>query len=525
MGQPFSRREFLKVRLQNNATLVCVIALTSLVTRALFLFRDGMPDPDSLMVAAGVALGVTGQLPFAETFLYGKQLNPGVFLFMRAAWPILWRDPHQVATILNWLSMVAGTLTLLPLYGLLRTYLPARTTLLCLIIWAFTPLVWEAQTCFHPLIPATFFLCMALSFGKRAYRRAQWWSLGGACILASAALLTRSEVVLVWPGLVLFALASERKRRATGILLSVTIFAIAVYATTLHILATGTAAESAGFGHFVTRYAQMYEMSFSPRGLPRSAAWAIMGLGIGTISACVIAIPKLLRRQAGQGRLPVIAAFVVGLPSLLYWLPYIVPILRHYYLTSIGLVLMLGYALAMLHTRKAIALTAALCLASLIVPEVAYRIYNRTHPVSMKTPHGAFFYHHEFAVRDVQELTSLRESSLTCGSLPDGKHGSIVVGRWDACANVMYGIASRGTNVTRVADEGIFPEVGYLHYRSDDHDLQVISFLYLDDAEVRRTVANVLDSTCSKGSCVFLPRSVRPFESLNNCPRVFLYGP
>jgi hypothetical protein len=218
-----------------------------------------------------------------------------------------------------------------------------------------------------------------------------------------------------------------------------------------------------------------------------------------------------------EKKLLVFGAIVWTLPSIVFWLPYIVPILRHYYLSSIGLVWLAGLlVLSRVKTGRAAATTAALIVISLLVPEAAYHWYNDAHAASTKTPHGAFFYNHEVADARVKQLVELRNSVLNCTRSPDGKKKSIVLCRWDVYANVVYGIASQGTAVTSEPQGAILPEIGYAHYVSEKADVQLIRYVYMENDDVRRAVSGLLVSARQEGDCVFVPASIRPFDELQD---------
>lgn len=507
--------------LRNERVLLWLLAVVAFLTRAVYIYGDGMPEPDSVMVAAGVALGATGQMPFSETFLYGKQLNPGIFLCMRAAYHVLWSDPRHIASLLNWIGAVFATLSLLPLYSLYRVHLRAHTALLACAIWAFTPLVWEAHTYFHPMIPATFFLMLAIDCGRRSVSgpAIRWGYAVASCLLAAAALSTRTEVGFALPAVAALALIGQHRKRSLALLLACLVVSGAVYALIIQATAGEMATGSRSIGHFWDRYRQLYGMSFSLRGIPRSAAWAAMGLGLGTLLACLAGLWRRPRQKA-----LLLAGLIAAAPSLIFWLPFIVPELRHYYLSSIGLAWLLGLGLLAGLRRQHATVVALIVIAlNLGLPEIAYRQYNRIHPATAKTPHGTFFFAHELATRNLDRLIALRNSALGCGRLENGKSGSITLCRWDVYTNLIYGIASQGTNVGILRRDLLVPEVGFAHYTSEHNEMQLISYLYMEDVGVRAAVEETMVNAWRAGNCVFVPRTVAPFESLAGMTRVIVY--
>jgi hypothetical protein len=472
-----------------------------------------MPDPDSVMIAAGVALGATGDVPFGETFLYGRQLNPGVFLLMRAAFPWLWNDPASVISILNWTGVVLGTLTLLPLYDILRTEVSARIALACTGIWAFTPIVWEAQTYCHPLVPATFLLLCSLAFARRVGRSPRGWAcLVATLVLAAVAFVVRVDVAFMLPGIAVLALASRHRKRTVATLAAACVFAGLAYFVVLN----GTSGGGAGVSlqQFVDRYSEMYGMGFSLRGLPRSLTWMAMAMGVGSLAACGFGL--LYRMRPGTGarrRWPSILAGVLwGLPVVVFWIPYIVPILRHYYTVSLGLVWLVGILfLARVRPGWQVPITIAVVAVNLLVPEALYRGYNATTTSTPKTPHGSFFYYHEVAANDVARLADMRREVLSCRRL--GRTGeatrSVVLCRWDVFANVVYETASQGRDVVVVESREVSPETRYVRYRTSGGEIRLINYVYFEDPNVTELVSDLLVSAWKDGYCVFGPNVVR----------------
>ena len=62
------------------------LALIAFLARALFIYRDAMPDPDALMMAAGMALDMNRRPPGAATHSSGRHVSPGYAFLVRAVY-------------------------------------------------------------------------------------------------------------------------------------------------------------------------------------------------------------------------------------------------------------------------------------------------------------------------------------------------------------------------------------------------------------------------------------------------------
>ncbi len=53
----------------SNWIPVCIIMALNFITRAVFLYQGGMPEPDSIVMAAGMAQWFTSHINFGDAFL------------------------------------------------------------------------------------------------------------------------------------------------------------------------------------------------------------------------------------------------------------------------------------------------------------------------------------------------------------------------------------------------------------------------------------------------------------------------
>jgi hypothetical protein len=320
--------------LESDAAIALGLALIAFLARALFIYRDAMPDPDALMMAAGMALDMNGDLPGGDALLYGRHVSPGYAFLVRAVYPLFFDDASSIVACLNWSTAILSALTASTMFLLARRYLARAAAAAAAAIWIGNPVAWESGTYFHTVVPSTLFLLVAMLLAFRIGRSRRGVAYYVATVLcAVAAFLTRTEIVFAGAALLLWTLTSKRARRDTLVLVSMAAIVLAVYALVLAAIARESTLPSGGFH----AYTSWYAASFSPRGLDRSAVWAAFSIGIASVAAVLVA---MVRRRgtlyaSGRGRLAMFAC-AWALPSVLFWMLTPVPILRHFYVATVG---------------------------------------------------------------------------------------------------------------------------------------------------------------------------------------------
>jgi hypothetical protein len=483
--------------------------LVALATRALLLYRHGNPEPDATAMVAGMALGMSGSLSAGDALLYGRHVNPGMHALATHLFPALHLAPHHLMTALNWLGAVCAALCVWPLHTLLRPHLSHGVTLACLGVWLFMPLVWESGTYYHPLGPATllFLLSMVCARHIRASDRGLLWGTL-ALALAAAAFVLRVEIAIVWPALLVWTLTSRHRGRDTSVLLVLTAGTAAAYLLAERTMSGATSADAPRVGTFLQSIAQRYAHSVNFAGLPRSAAWMVFGMGVATLAGCVMGCARIVRaRLARNERRLALASLAWALPSILVWLPQPTPILRHYFLATIGISAFLGVALlARMDRRRLWPVAALIAIANLLVPEAVYRGINAG-ASAPKTPHGAFLYSHRQAAARIDHNNAVAERILSCTRDPE-RAGSCALVQWEVFAHIAHAAAVSGARVQPRPVETLFPGVRYVRFGIDGHEARLIHYVYFEDDSLRTIASNIMRESHAGGYCLFAPRAL-----------------
>lgn len=480
-----------------------LLFLLALATRALFLYRDGAPEPDAVAMVAGMAIGMSGNVPLGDALLYGRNVNPGMHWLVAYFFPRFHVPATQLFPVLNWISLVCASLMVIPLYALLRPHFSHRITMAALLAWIMTPVVWESGTYYHPLIPALLLLLVAIVCAQRtaATIRGAIWALL-MLLLSCAAFVLRVEVAFVWPAFLVWTLTSARPWRNT-----ISLLVTSAIAATAYVIAAGgvmhaTSSETLGIGGYLEMLRGTYSQSMNLRALPRSITWLASGVGVATCAAC------LAWRNVGAHRRIIAAALAWAIPSIIFWLPQPVPILRHYLLASLGLVVVAAaLVLDRLSGPKLALATTVLVTGNLLVPEIAYRAYNAS-AAAGKTPHGAFFYYHGEAARRIAANNDLARRIVSCRSATDGPAKSCSLVRWEMLAHVAYAAATCSEPVVPEPTEVFFPGTRYVRFRIGEGEARLISYVYFEDDSLRAMAARIMSESRDAGFCLFAPRAL-----------------
>ncbi len=64
------------------------LMITAMLAGSFYAYRGGMSEPDSVVMAAGMARMAAGE-PLADCMLYGRFLNPGIYFLFKLLHPVL----------------------------------------------------------------------------------------------------------------------------------------------------------------------------------------------------------------------------------------------------------------------------------------------------------------------------------------------------------------------------------------------------------------------------------------------------
>jgi len=489
------------------------IALFAIAMVALIPFRHrgGLADADAMVMAAGMAHGLQPGVPFRESLLYGRLISPGMYYAVHALVPTYSRDPSRTIDLLSWCGYLAGVLGPALLYPLYRRRFGPGVAFAGALVFALTPLVWEAGCSFHPIGPALCLLFLALqAYGRIEGSRAGWWWFALAAGFGFAALATRAEVALVAPALLLAAWWSPGRGRALAKAAAVLAIAAAGYLALAQrvAIASGEGGGLVGYGGgFVARYFQL-------SALPRSVVWATFAAGVATCALAVLALPRLLGRSAApDARRDTIVALAWALPTLLFWLPNQVFVQRHFLLVVPALIWIAaeGFAARVRGARLAIA-TALVVLANLLVPEAFYGALNAARPGTPKAPNGTFFSWHarEQALID-------RYRRLPAIVLPAARSagGAFVEVDWGSYGQLLYQMALEPVAFRLIEASAPFPGATLYRYRIGELEIRMLMAQRVwavepgpQQAPTRAALAEQMSAARRAGWVVALPREV-----------------
>jgi hypothetical protein len=255
-------------------------------------------------------------------------------------------------------------------------------------------------------------------------------------------------------------------------------------------------------------YLQWYRQSFAPAGLVRSGTWAVLAMGIVSLTA---ALMGLANRGPHTNRRQVVIGLALLLPCLLFWLPAPTPIMRHYYVASLGVAWLVAASGVINRpgARGAVAV-AAVCLLNLGVPELLYAGYHVTHPGERKTPHGTFFAAHVQSAARLKRLAALRREVIQCG-MTDGAPGPrvIALATWEVSSHLFYQLGVSGAGLQRLVTSSIYPGVPMTRcVLQGGGDVRIIRYTYFQDPVLQRAANVEIDRVRRDGACAAAPAAL-----------------
>jgi hypothetical protein len=486
-----------------------LLVLAALLTRAAFVYRGGMSEPDSVAMAAGMVMGTDASIPLGDAMVYGRYVSPGMYLVVPRLYSMLFDNPSHMIAFLNWIDVIAASLLVWPLYRLFRIRMPLHAAAGAVVVIMFTPIVWETGTFFHPLIPAVLLLLIAVSTGVKISRS---WSGAGyfvvTYLLAAAALVIRAEVVLALAPLLLAGLFSRRPLRNTILTVVLSLMVAATYLLLVSLVSRPTGVERHGLKDYISMLSVMYRYTVSVNGLIKTSVWLGLGGGCALLAGSVWGLIRWFVSARAGGRLrregpPVLVVLALILPVVLFWIPQPVPILRHFIFPIIGAGWLLGFTLLSDFTpRRTAIFTAALVAINLAVPELVYGGYNRAFPDRAKEPHGSFFSYH----RRAKERIERHRDMIIEAALPGEASGaSALLVSWEGYAYVLYALATYGFRCSELQGRRLYSGVLAYRYRFGGRDVLLIEATRVYDPEVRAVICRALESAHNEGATVYVP--------------------
>lgn len=461
------------------------LLVVSLVTRVLLAYRGGMSDPDSVAIAAGMARYFSSDTSFGDIILYGRQMNPGIYLLFRAVYPFLFDSPSQVIPFLNIIGVASAVLLPLPLYYIFRRRLGEGAAAAAVLLFVFTPLVWESSLSFHPVLPASLLLSLALLTWRRidaSVSGAVWFAV--SCLLVTSAVVIRFELLMLAPAFLLACLLSKDRRRDISLFVVISAIAVGTHWLVLHWLPGAHTTAGKGISDYTAYISGAWFSSLRPAGMVKTLIWFFFGAGSATL---VLVLWRLIRFRRCSPDLKNLAVVIVMiLPTLLFWLPQPrAAILRHYFLIMPAIAWLAGDLVFRRMERRR--LTSLLCMVivlNLILPEMVYFTWNRLHPGNTKTPHGTVFLYRNMINDHIERYSEMQSgirlvaekasntvaSDSQASGLPPA---AFIPVSWEAYAYALYGMA-QDTSLVELDIESEVDDVGYHRYDLGGAEVRIV---------------------------------------------------
>ncbi|MGM0484761.1 MAG: glycosyltransferase family 39 protein, partial [Candidatus Krumholzibacteriota bacterium] len=248
--------------------IITGLIIVALATRLVYIYRGGMSEPDSVVMAAGMTRMLSPDSSFVESMLYGRQLNPGIYFIFKAIYPLIFDSPKYVIGFLNCLGVLSAALITWPLYLIFRKIFSNIISAGAVLIFIFTPITWELGTYFHPIMPALVLaLISILTFNRISSSSKGVIYFVITCLAGSAAVIMRTEVLLVLPSAAVYILYCGQRRRNLFLLLSISAIAVVSYLSLVAIISPSASTGSQGLQDFAEKFMSMYFKSISMTGI------------------------------------------------------------------------------------------------------------------------------------------------------------------------------------------------------------------------------------------------------------------
>jgi hypothetical protein len=289
------------------------LALSLLLHGLSIVTQFGEPDT-ARMAALAVEWHETGQI---HTYEYPLRTSPlyihAIKLLLDAGAPL-----RSVPSILNWLSLIGGSLVLLPLYLLWRLLTGPSVAAAGALLFSATPAFWLANIPGMAHLPAFVFFVTSLLLFAWAIQRSDKtgiWLTAAAAALAVLAITLKADLILCFGsylGLVFCLRARTTRNLAAAVIIPV-VAVVSVIAYS-HIIMANLPA----FGGSASTWSKTFPFTFeavrnvdNALVLPRSVGLFLFLAGAASVIYCLVR-----RRRFGR-----ILIFVLlwTLPLLLFW--------------------------------------------------------------------------------------------------------------------------------------------------------------------------------------------------------------
>ncbi len=486
--------------------------ISAMLAGSAFIYRGGMSEPDSVVMAAGMArIAAGGSL--SSCMLYGKYLNPGIYIVFKMIHPLFVRSPGDTIPFLNMLGVLSFSLCISLFYLLLRRRFD-RTVAVCgALTTMMTPVFWETGTYFHPIVPALALLTGSiLLFDRISSSPSGIISFLAVTTLASASAVMRNEVLFAVPALLAAAALSERPARNIGLVAVISLMSGLAFLSVARAVSVegqeGLTGFSGGFSSTLAGEASL-------KGLLRTVPWAVMVVGTASILlAAWGTLSRLVGRntgRAGERSITILVpALLWAVPVILIWLLWPVPVVRHYFFAVPAIVYLLAATLLSGRGKRTVILiTAAVIAINLGLPELLYRTYNSTRQGHAKEPHGTFFYRHSLVQNRIDRYQTLIDAitSFSETGQKDEPLLVIVPGNWEIYGYTAYSLAGRST--PSGFDSGTTAGIDTHDFETAGSPIRLIVSGRFDFDRIEEETLLAIERSATPGCVLLLPAGIR----------------
>ena len=508
--------------------IITGLIIAALATRFFYIYQGGMSEPDSVVMAAGMARMLSPDCSFVESMLYGRQLNPGIYFIFKAIYPLIFDSPEYVIEFLNWLGALSAALITWPLYLILRKMFSRTISAGAVLIFIFSPITWELGTYFHPIMPALLLALIAfLTFNRISSSPKGIIYFVITSLAGSAAVIMRTEVLFVLPPAAVYILFSRQRRKNLVVLFSISAIAIVSYLALMAMISGPASTGGRGLRGFTERFISMYFKSVSMTGILKTTVWAVMGIGVATVILIIIySLNNLFRKgrivQNREGRKVLITSLFWILPSLIIWLLYPVPITRHFFIVIPAAVVILSETVFKRYPNGRIAIIAtSIIILNLAIPEILYRGYNSISRGSEKEPHGTFFYYHSRVNERISRYHKMQKEIEDIASKGPGySSGLFIPVNWESYGYALYGMAETGELVYEGSSE-ISPGMFIHEYSLFGTDVVLAFSNDFRGKSIPDQIFRKLKRALSEGRIVVLPKDLTDRKAMSKMPDGF----
>ena len=142
-----------------------ILIAVSLVLHIPFIFPD-IGSGESLRYALGIYSGAHDG--FNNILLFNEEMSFAYYRLFVWAFKFLHLAKASIPSLMNWGSLIIGTLGIIPLYLFLKDLFGQKGSFICVLLYLFAPSIWVLHLMGHPVLFSIFFFNLGLYLLSRA---------------------------------------------------------------------------------------------------------------------------------------------------------------------------------------------------------------------------------------------------------------------------------------------------------------------------------------------------------------------